>query len=106
MLAFGSGSRVGDRATTWVGENKKQNRAFLLPSLSLSLSLYHGLQYVCSVLQHPGGADIILEYAGGEASAAFWDKGHSPDAHRMLDDYYIGELKQVRLQGKAWCNYA
>ena len=89
-----------------MGRGEQKTKQSLPPSFSLSLSLYHGLQYVCSVLQHPGGADIILEYAGGEASAAFWDKGHSPDAHRMLDDYYIGELKQVRLQGKAWCNYA
>ncbi|KAK7498945.1 hypothetical protein BaRGS_00009754 [Batillaria attramentaria] len=40
--------------------------------------------------QHPGGDDIILEYAGHDASAAFWDKGHSNDAHRMLREYYIG----------------
>lgn len=42
--------------------------------------------------EHPGGADIIVEYAGGDASAAFYDKGHSRDAVSMLDDYYIGQL--------------
>nr|KAG5708033.1 hypothetical protein BaRGS_025171 [Batillaria attramentaria] len=45
--------------------------------------------------QHPGGDDIILEYAGHDASAAFWDKGHSNDAHRMLREYYIGDLKEI-----------
>ncbi|XP_070200867.1 cytochrome b5-like isoform X2 [Littorina saxatilis] len=42
---------------------------------------------------HPGGSEIIMECAGSEASAAFWDKGHSRHAIRMLDQYYIGQLK-------------
>ena len=52
--------------------------------------------YVYYVLQHPGGCEIVLEYAGCDASAAFMDKGHSPDAQLMLNDYYIGKLKPVR----------
>ncbi|KAL8564637.1 hypothetical protein ACOMHN_032193 [Nucella lapillus] len=45
--------------------------------------------------EHPGGADIIVEYAGGDASAAFYDKGHSRDAVTMLGDYYVGQLRNV-----------
>ncbi|KAG5889927.1 hypothetical protein JTB14_010077 [Gonioctena quinquepunctata] len=42
--------------------------------------------------EHPGGADIILECAGREASSAFRGSGHSPQAVRALDKFYIGEL--------------
>ncbi|XP_076470315.1 cytochrome b5-like isoform X2 [Babylonia areolata] len=49
--------------------------------------------------EHPGGEDIILEYAGGDASAAFLDKGHSRDAVTMLDDYYVGQLVQEPQEG-------
>lgn len=49
------------------------------------------------VFQHPGGEEIILECAGSEATGAFWDKGHSSHAHIMLQNYYIGELREVRI---------
>ncbi|XP_025116241.1 cytochrome b5-like [Pomacea canaliculata] len=45
------------------------------------------------LLQHPGGEDLILEHAGLDASSAFWDKGHSSDAHHLLREYYIGKIK-------------
>ncbi|KAH9503559.1 hypothetical protein Btru_068186 [Bulinus truncatus] len=41
---------------------------------------------------HPGGEDIILEYAGHDATSAFIDKGHSLDAFDMLAEYCIGEV--------------
>lgn len=46
-------------------------------------------------LQHPGGLDVIMEYAGSDATVAFMDKGHSKDAWMILSDYYIGELVKV-----------
>ncbi|XP_055349484.1 cytochrome b5-like [Paramacrobiotus metropolitanus] len=42
--------------------------------------------------QHPGGMEIILEFAGSDATSAFIDKGHSRVAVEILEDYYIGEL--------------
>ncbi|KAJ8929231.1 hypothetical protein NQ314_018110 [Rhamnusium bicolor] len=42
--------------------------------------------------EHPGGADILLEYAGREASVAFRGCGHSAQAIRALDRFFIGEL--------------
>lgn len=42
--------------------------------------------------QHPGGPELIEEYAGKDATSAFDDFGHSSDAKRMLKDYFIGEL--------------
>lgn len=42
--------------------------------------------------EHPGGLDVIMEYAGSDATMAFMDKGHSKDAWMILSGYYIGEL--------------
>ncbi|CAF0736407.1 unnamed protein product [Adineta ricciae] len=42
--------------------------------------------------EHPGGSDIMLEYAGTDATMAFADKPHSLDAWIILEKYIIGEL--------------
>lgn len=42
--------------------------------------------------QHPGGADLLLEYAGRDASVAFRGSGHSQDSLQMLTKYYVGDL--------------
>uniref|UniRef100_A0AC35UHH9 Cytochrome b5 heme-binding domain-containing protein n=1 Tax=Rhabditophanes sp. KR3021 TaxID=114890 RepID=A0AC35UHH9_9BILA len=41
---------------------------------------------------HPGGLEVILEYAGLDCSAVFEDKNHSTLAYRMLDAFKIGKL--------------
>lgn len=41
---------------------------------------------------HPGGADVLLDCAGTDATAAFEDVGHSQDAFDMLLPYLLGEL--------------
>jgi len=42
--------------------------------------------------EHPGGEEVLLEQAGGDASEAFEDVGHSSDARELMKDYYIGEV--------------
>lgn len=42
--------------------------------------------------QHPGGIDVLLEYAGRDASLAFRSCGHTEHAFRLLRTYEIGEL--------------
>ncbi|KAJ8954541.1 hypothetical protein NQ318_000775 [Aromia moschata] len=42
--------------------------------------------------EHPGGSEILLEYAGRDASVAFRGTGHSAQAIRALDRFCIGEL--------------
>ncbi|XP_017777893.1 PREDICTED: cytochrome b5 [Nicrophorus vespilloides] len=42
--------------------------------------------------EHPGGSDILLEYAGRDASVAFRGSGHSAQAIKSLEEYLIGEL--------------
>jgi cytochrome b5 len=41
---------------------------------------------------HPGGQELMLEYAGTDATNAFNDKPHTRDATTMLEPYLIGEL--------------
>ncbi|KAK9879566.1 hypothetical protein WA026_006634 [Henosepilachna vigintioctopunctata] len=42
--------------------------------------------------KHPGGADLLLEYAGRDASVAFRSSGHSNTALSLLEKFFIGEL--------------
>ncbi|KAJ1910385.1 Cytochrome b5 [Mycoemilia scoparia] len=43
--------------------------------------------------KHPGGEEVLLEYAGIDATEAFRDIGHSDDAVQLLKDYYVGDLE-------------
>ncbi|XP_076764126.1 cytochrome b5 [Xylocopa sonorina] len=54
----------------------------------------HDFVYDCTELlsSHPGGADVILEYAGRDATLAFVGTGHSNSARGNLERFLIGEL--------------
>ncbi|XP_040109163.1 cytochrome b5 type B isoform X2 [Oryx dammah] len=41
---------------------------------------------------HPGGEEVLMEQAGGDATESFEDVGHSSDAREMLKQYYIGDV--------------
>ncbi|EDO40543.1 predicted protein [Nematostella vectensis] len=45
--------------------------------------------------EHPGGEEVLLEQAGGDASESFEDVGHSSDARELMNEYCIGELREV-----------
>jgi len=42
---------------------------------------------------HPGGAEVLLDVAGQNADEFFEDIGHSKEARKELQKYYIGEFK-------------
>ncbi|KOC62690.1 Cytochrome b5 [Habropoda laboriosa] len=54
----------------------------------------HDFVYDCTdfLTSHPGGSDVILEYAGRDATLAFIGTGHSSMARQSLERYLIGEL--------------
>ncbi|KAJ5928823.1 hypothetical protein N7466_007779 [Penicillium verhagenii] len=57
----------------------------------------HGKVYDVTkyVQDHPGGADVLIDVAGQDATGAYEDVGHSEDANEILEAYYIGTLKDA-----------
>lgn len=45
---------------------------------------------------HPGGADVLMDVAGGDATAAYEDVGHSEDANEILETYLVGTVKDAQ----------
>ena len=45
---------------------------------------------------HPGGAELILEWAGRDGTKEYQDFGHSSDANKELKKLKIGELVEVK----------
>ncbi|KAJ2746376.1 hypothetical protein GGI20_001372 [Coemansia sp. BCRC 34301] len=50
--------------------------------------------------EHPGGEEVMLEYAGADATEAFEDIGHSDDARDLLSKFFIGNL-EVEFPGES-----
>jgi len=44
--------------------------------------------------EHPGGEEVLLDVAGGDATEAFEDVGHSDEARGILSGFQIGTLKR------------
>ncbi|KAJ2993538.1 hypothetical protein NUW58_g1809 [Xylaria curta] len=55
----------------------------------------HGQVYnVTSYLQdHPGGAEVLVDVAGQDASEDFQNAGHSEDASEIMASYRVGKLQ-------------
>lgn len=45
---------------------------------------------------HPGGADVLIEAAGVDASEAFDNAGHSEDAFEIMAAYRVGTVKGAK----------
>ncbi|KAJ5152804.1 NADH-cytochrome b5 reductase 1 [Penicillium canariense] len=48
------------------------------------------------VQDHPGGADVLVEVAGQDATAAYEDVGHSEDAREIMQPYLVGTLADAQ----------
>uniref|UniRef100_A0A183BSG5 Cytochrome b5 n=1 Tax=Globodera pallida TaxID=36090 RepID=A0A183BSG5_GLOPA len=44
------------------------------------------------LMEHPGGEDVLLQWAGSDATEAFNDVGHSNDAKELTENYLVGEV--------------
>jgi cytochrome b5 len=42
---------------------------------------------------HPGGAEVMMEFAGKDADNMFEDIGHSKEARNTMQKWIIGKLK-------------
>lgn len=51
--------------------------------------------FLYSFIKHPGGGELITEWAGRDATKGFDDFGHSGDAKKLLKQLKIGELVEV-----------
>ena len=49
---------------------------------------------------HPGGSDVLFEYAGQDATEMFEDIGHSTSARKALEKLKIGECDEVYVQSR------
>lgn len=45
---------------------------------------------------HPGGAEVLVETAGTDATEAFEDVGHSEDSREIMEEYLIGTLQGAK----------
>merc|ERR1712000_71204 len=50
---------------------------------------------------HPGGDEVLKDTAGRDATIEFDDVGHSEEAVKMMEKYYIGELEGGKPTAKA-----
>lgn len=53
------------------------------------------------VNEHPGGVDVLMETAGGDATQGFEDIGHSSDAIKLAEEHAIGVLKGAAVSASA-----
>ncbi|KAL4723465.1 hypothetical protein ACLX1H_009100 [Fusarium chlamydosporum] len=56
----------------------------------------HDKVYDCTqfLFDHPGGEELMLNFAGQDATEAFEDAGHSNKARDILEGLFVSELKQ------------
>ncbi|KAK5451332.1 hypothetical protein LTS15_008096 [Exophiala xenobiotica] len=45
--------------------------------------------------EHPGGVEVIRDYAGKDATEGFDEVGHSKEAHQQLEELLLGRLDQA-----------
>jgi len=59
------------------------------------------LDVTAFIRDHPGGEEVILEYAGQDLTQAFEDIGHSEKALEMMSTFLVGKVdKKVENEEK------
>uniref|UniRef100_A0A7S1TD50 Cytochrome b5 heme-binding domain-containing protein n=1 Tax=Compsopogon caeruleus TaxID=31354 RepID=A0A7S1TD50_9RHOD len=53
------------------------------------------------LLDHPGGDDVLLDWAGKDATRGFEDVGHSNDAREEMKKLYVGKILPLTEEEKS-----
>ncbi|KAJ3113256.1 fatty acid alpha-hydroxylase [Phlyctochytrium bullatum] len=81
------------RQTVYSAEEVASHRTARSTWIIVNNKVYDVTEFVND---HPGGADLVLQYAGQDATKIMKDHvshEHSDAAYSMLDDFYIGDLE-------------
>ncbi|EYE96240.1 uncharacterized protein EURHEDRAFT_411394 [Aspergillus ruber CBS 135680] len=84
------------RDDLWIaihGKGTSSSYPYTPKMLKLMITVYNVTPYI---RDHPGGADVLLDTAGTDASEAYDEVGHSEDADEILQTYFIGTLKDAQ----------
>ncbi|XP_026758280.2 cytochrome b5-like [Galleria mellonella] len=68
------------------GRNRRGDAAFVIDNVVYDVTRF--------LQEHPGGAEVLLDHAGGDASRGFHDVGHSEEARQLMAQYAVGEVVQ------------
>ncbi|KJH53780.1 cytochrome b5-like Heme/Steroid binding domain protein [Dictyocaulus viviparus] len=55
------------------------------------------------LVEHPGGVEIMLEYAGCDATDAFESVGHSMNARLLAEKFKVGTLPKHEITETTQC---
>jgi cytochrome b involved in lipid metabolism len=69
-----------------VGKHNNRDDCFII---------IHGKVYDVSkfLLDHPGGEEVLFEFAGKDATDVFEQIGHSEDARTLLNDMFVDDFE-------------
>ena len=83
---------MADNKTSWeeVKEHKSKNKGVWVV---INNKVYDVTQFMDD---HPGGEEVLLEQAGGDATEAFEDVGHSEDAKKLMKDFFVGDVSEPK----------
>lgn len=71
-------------------------------SKSLWVAIHDNVYDVTKFMEeHPGGEEVLLEQAGGYATNAFEEVGHSTDAKELMKTYLIGTMAEDSKEPKS-----
>ena len=85
---------MADNKTSWeeVKEHKSKNKGVWVV---INNKVYDVTQFMDD---HPGGEEVLLEQAGGDATEAFEDVGHSEDAKKLMKDFFVGDVSEPKVK--------